>query len=184
MTLLGKMDRLVYATRIDRLLFRKVQPRTFRWSPLLVIAALIAGYVLMAKTATSPNRTFFVGWLLFYGAFLVAAFLRLFGPRFTGTVDERELMVKSRAYAISGVVFASFAILGCFYMPSAGVVGLWQPHAPLEGALRHHFFDAEYQTGAAQFRSIISPADLEHLARFVDDEKARHAGELVAVEQH
>jgi hypothetical protein len=132
MNLLQRMDRLVYATRLDRLLFRKVQPRTFRWSPLLVIAALIAGYVLMARTATSPNRAFFVGWLLFYGAFVVAAFLRLFGPRFTGTVDERELMVKSRAYAMSGVVLASFAMLGCFYMPSAGLLGLWQPHAPLD----------------------------------------------------
>jgi hypothetical protein len=126
------MDRLVYATRIDRLLFRKVQPRTFRWSPLLVIAALIAGYVMMAQMKGLPDRTFFVGWLLFYGAFLVAAFLRLFGPRFTGPVDERELMVKSRAYAISGIVLASFAMLGCFYMPSAGVLRLWQPHAPLD----------------------------------------------------
>jgi hypothetical protein len=133
MTLLGKMDRLVYATRLDRILFMKVQPRTFRWSPLLVLAALVAGYVLMAKTVGSPNRSFFIGWMLFYGAFLVAAFLRIFGPRFTGTVlDERELMVKSRAYAISGVVLASFAMLGCFYMPGAGVLGLWQPDAPLD----------------------------------------------------
>ena len=136
MTLLERMDRLVYATRIDRLLFRKVQPRTFRWSPLLVIAALIAGYVLMARTARPPDRSFLVGWMVFYGAFLVAAFLRVFGPRFTATalhpLDERELMVKSRAYAISGVVLASFAMLGCFYMPSAGVLGLWQPHAPLD----------------------------------------------------
>src|SRR5437763_285992 len=53
-----------------------------------------------------------------------------------------------------------------------------------EGAGEHHVLDAAVETGAAEFRSIISPADLEHLARFVDAEKARHAGELVAVEQH
>ena len=133
MTLLQKMDRLVYATRVDRLIFMKFQPRTFRWSPLLVIAALVAGYVLMARTSSLPGRTFLIGWMLCYGAFLVAAFLRVFGPRFTGTVlDERELMVKSRAYAISGIVLASFAMLGCFYMPSAGLLGSWQPHAPLD----------------------------------------------------
>src|SRR5205807_1241221 len=132
-TLLQKMDRLVYATRLDRLIFMKFQPRSFRWSPLLVIAALVVGYALMARTSSLPGRTFLIGWMLFYGAFLVAAFLRVFGPRFTGTVlDERELMVKSRAYAISGIVLASFAMLGCFYMPSAGLLGFWQPHAPLD----------------------------------------------------
>jgi fucose 4-O-acetylase-like acetyltransferase len=128
------MDRAVYATRLDRLLFMKIQPRTFRWIPLLVIAALVTGYVMMAKTASSPNRGFFIGLMLFYGAFLVANFLRVFGPRFLGTVhhplDERELMVKARAYALCGIVITSFAMIGCFYMAGAGLVGLWQPKKP------------------------------------------------------
>jgi hypothetical protein len=132
MTLLKRMDRLVYATRLDRVIFMKFQPRTFRWSPLFVIAALVAGYVLMAKTAGLPNRSFFVGWLLFYGAFIAAVLLRVLGPRFTATafhpLDERELMVKARAHAISGVVIATFAMLGCFYMASEGLPGLWHPH--------------------------------------------------------
>jgi len=136
MTLLKKMDRLVYATRLDRLIFMKFQPRTFRWMPLLVIAALVAGYVLMAKTAGFPDRSFFVGCLLFYGAFLVAAFLRVLGPRFTATalhpLDERELMVKARAHAVSGIVLANLAMLGCFYMATAGVPGLWHPHNPAD----------------------------------------------------
>ncbi|HZC38078.1 MAG TPA: hypothetical protein VE221_05310, partial [Sphingomicrobium sp.] len=118
------MDRLVYATRLDRLLFREVQPRTFRWLPLFVFAALVAGYVLMAKTGRVPDRVFFIGWLLFYGAFLTANFLRVFGPRFLGTarrpLDERELMVKARAYALSGILLTGFAMLGCFYMASEG----------------------------------------------------------------
>jgi len=136
MTLLEKMDRLVYATGIDRILFMKMKPRTLRWTPLFVIAVMIAGYVLMAKNASFPDRNFLIGWALFYGAFLAAAFLRVFGPRFTATalspLDERELMVKARAHAISGVVLATFAMLGCFYMASGAVLGLWYPHLPMD----------------------------------------------------
>ena len=133
MTMLGKLDRVVYATGIDRIIFMKFQPRSFRWTPLLVIAALVTGYVLMAKTAGLPDRSFLIGWLLFYGAVVAAGFLRVFGPRFTATarhpLDERELMVKARAHAVSGIALANLAMLGCFYMASAGVPGLWHPHA-------------------------------------------------------
>jgi hypothetical protein len=136
MTLLEKMDRLVYATRLDRIVFMKFQPRPFRWAPLFVISALVTGYVLMAKTASLPNRRFLIGWMLFYGAFVAAAFLRIFGPRFLATtlrpLDERELVVKARAYALSGIVLASFAMLGCFYMASEGLPGLWHPQAPTD----------------------------------------------------
>ena len=131
MNLLQKMDRLAYATGIDRIIFMKHRPRAFRWSPLLVMAVLVAGYVLMARTSSSPDRSFVIGSVIFYGAFMVAVFLRVFGPHFTGPVlDERELMVKSRAYAFSGIAFASFAMMGCFYMAvaSAGLWHLWQPH--------------------------------------------------------
>ena len=132
MTLLEKMDRLVYATRIDRILFRKMQPRTLRWTPLFVIAALVAGYVMMTKTPSVTVRGFWIGLLLFWGAFLAAHFVRTVGPRLTATelhpLDERELMVKARAYAISGLVLAMLAMAGCFYMSIAGVLGLWYPN--------------------------------------------------------
>jgi hypothetical protein len=138
MSLLGKLDRAVYATGFDRIIFMKVQPRSFRWTPLLVLTALIVGYVVMAEAEMShfPSAPFFVGWALFYGAYLVAAFLRIFGPRFSATearpLDERELMIKARAYARSGILLTGFAMLGCAYMAiaSAGVWGLWQPHTP------------------------------------------------------
>jgi hypothetical protein len=134
MSLLGKMDRLVFAIGIDRIIFLKGQPRTFRWVPLFVIAALVAGYVLMAKTSSFPDRSYLIGWMLFYGAFLAAAFLSLFGPRFRATalrpLDERDLMVRARAYANSGIVLAGFAMIGCFYMASAGFLELWHPHTP------------------------------------------------------
>jgi len=136
MTLLEKMDRAVYATGIDRIIFMKMRPRTLRFTPLLVFAVLIAGYTLMTRAVQSPNRTFLIGCALFYGAFMVATFLRVFGPRFTGTVlqplDERELTVKARAHAISGAVLATFAMLGCFYMAIAGLPGFWYPRAPLD----------------------------------------------------
>lgn len=134
MTLLQKMDRLVYATRLDRIVFMKFQPRTLRWTPLFVIAALVVGYVMMAKTSGSPGRDFLIGWMIFYGAFLAAAFLRVFGPRFMATalhpLDERELMVKTRAYAISGILIAGSAMLGCFYMATEGAPGFWHPRTP------------------------------------------------------
>jgi len=136
MTLLAKLDRLVYATRLDRVIFMKFQPRTFRWTPLFVFAALVAGYVMMTKTPSALARDFWIGLLLFWGAFLAAGFVRVFGPRFTATerhpLDERELMLKARAYAISGLVLATLAMAGCFYMSSAGVLGLWQPRVPFD----------------------------------------------------
>ena len=128
MTLLRRMDDLVYATRLDRVLFRKVRPRSLRWMPLFVLAALIAGYVLMAKNVGRLDRAFFLGWLLFYGGYMAAAFLRIFGPRFVPTardpLDEREMAVKMRAYALSGILLTGVTMVGCFYMAGAGVIGL------------------------------------------------------------
>ena len=131
MTLLEKMDRLVYATRLDRIVFMKMRPRSFRWMPLLVIAAMILGYVLMAKAGIAIASDYLIGCLIFYGAIVVAYFLRALGPRFTATVnralDERELMVEARAHATSGVVLAMIVTLGCFYMASTGIPWLWHP---------------------------------------------------------
>ena len=133
MTLLARMDSLVYSTGFDRILFMKIRPRTLRWTPLFVLAALIAGYVLMAKTVDRPDRTFFLGFLLFYGAYMAAAFLRIFGPRFIPSahhpLDEREMKVKMRAYALSGILLTGLTMLGCFYIASAGLFGLWHPHS-------------------------------------------------------
>jgi hypothetical protein len=135
-TMLRKLDGLVYATGIDRIIFMKFQPRTFRWTPLLVIVALVTGYTLMAKAQSPARPGGLAGWLLFYGAFLFAGFVRVFGPRFRPTfahpLDERELIVRARAYAISGILIAGFAMLGCFYMPAAEVLDLWRPRLSFE----------------------------------------------------
>jgi hypothetical protein len=136
MTLLQRMDGLVYAARLDHIIFMKFEPRSFRWTPFFVSGAMVTGYVMMAKTAGLPDRDFLIGWLLFYCAFIAAPFLRFFGPRFMPTalhpLDERELMVKAQAHAISGIVLATFAMLGCFYMAAAGLPALWHPHTPTD----------------------------------------------------
>jgi peptidoglycan/LPS O-acetylase OafA/YrhL len=135
------MDRAVYATGIDRLIFRRVKPHSLRWAPLFVLAAMIGGYVLMARTATIADPRvmiprLLIGWLLFYGAYLLAMFLRLFGPRLVATIrqplDEREAMLKARAGAISGMVLAILAMAGCFYMAGAQTLGWWQPQRPID----------------------------------------------------
>lgn len=130
MTLLERMDRLIYATRVDRLVFMKMQPRTLRWTPLLLLAVLMGGFVLMARAPIGNVRDYLTGALLFYGAFIVAGLVRIFGPRLNSSgLDERELMVKAHAYGISGTALAGLTMIFCFYMSSAGVLGLWQPRA-------------------------------------------------------
>lgn len=131
MTLLQKMDRLVYAARLDKIASMDRTPRSFRWTPLLVIAVMFLGFVLMARAGTAVAADFLIGWLIFYGAILAAFLLRALGPRFTASVnrplDERELLMKARAHATSGVILALIATLGCFYMASAAVPWLWHP---------------------------------------------------------
>lgn len=137
MSLLATLDRVVYATRIDRIIFMTTRPRIFRWTPIVLLTALAVGYVAMAKSyavMAAEHRVtppYLWGWALFYGAYLGAAFLRLFGPRFTGTahreLDERELALKSRAHAISGIILVGLAMMGCFYMAWSDLLKLWQP---------------------------------------------------------
>ena len=141
MSLLKKMDDAVYATGIDRLLFRKIKPHNLRWLPLFVLAALILGYWLMARTAGIADVRIMIprllgGWLVFYGAYLLAMFLRLFGPRMVSTprqpLDEREAAIKARAGAMSGNILAIAVLGGCFYMSVAGLLGWWHPDRPVD----------------------------------------------------
>ncbi len=136
MTLLERMDRFVHVTRLDRLAFLDPRPRTLRWMPLAVLAALIGGYALTVFHQAHIDRSFLVGWLLFIGAFLAANAIRLFGPRLVPTarhaLDERERMVKARASALSGTILDIFTIAGCFYMGTADPLGWWRPRTLLD----------------------------------------------------
>src|SRR5688500_6620094 len=53
----------------------------------------------------------------------------------------------------------------------------------VEGAAQHHVLDPPVESGAAEFRAIVGATDLQHAAWSVDAEEARHAGQLVALEQ-
>ena len=134
MTLLEKMDRAVYATGIDRIIFMKTKPRTLRWSPLIVLVMMVAGYVMLAQPIRPPFKLFVIGMTLFYGGYLGAFIVRIFGPRMVPTtsqpLDEREMMVKARASALSGIILTALAMAGCFYMGVADVFGTWRPHDP------------------------------------------------------
>jgi hypothetical protein len=134
MTLLEKMDRAVYWTGIDKIVFMKTRPRTLRWSPLIALVAMIVGYVLLAQPIRPPFRLFMIGMALFYAGYLGAFILRIFGPRMVPTtsepLDERELMIKARASALSGIVLTALAMAGCFYMALADPLGFWRPHDP------------------------------------------------------
>lgn len=134
MTLLEKMDRLVYASGIDRIIFMKTRPRALRWSPLVVLAAMVVGYVLLAQPVRPPFRLLMIGIALFYGGYLAAFILRIFGPRMVPTtsepLDERELIVKARANALCGIILTALAMSGCFYMSLADLFGTWRPRDP------------------------------------------------------
>lgn len=168
MTLLEKMDRAVYATGIDRLIFRKPRPRSLRWLPLFVIAAMVAGYGLMAQPVRPPFTPLMVGAALFYGGYLGASILRIFGPRMVPTtsqpLDERELMVKARASALSGIVLTVLAMAGCFYMAMAEPLGAWRPHDPNQWVALAFAFQACFMllpTLIASWLQPRAPADDE-----------------------
>ncbi len=136
MTLLERMDQFVHVTRLDRLAFLEPRPRLLRWLPLLAFAAMIGGYALVVQAEGHISRGLLTGFLIFFGGILAANFLRMFGPRLTPStrhaLDERERMVKAQAGAVSGAIFATLAIAGCFYMAVADPLGWWRPRVPLD----------------------------------------------------
>jgi hypothetical protein len=48
------------------------------------------------------------------------------------TLDEREVAIRARAFALSGSAIAWLAILGCFWFGIALLVGGWMPRRPDE----------------------------------------------------
>jgi hypothetical protein len=164
MTLLEKMDRLVYATGIDRILFRKIKPRTLRWSPVIVVATMVVGYVLLAQPVRPPFRPLMLGIALFYGGYLAAFILRIFGPRMVPTVDqpldEREMMIKVRASALSGIVLTSLAMAGCFYMSVAEPLGIWRPRDPNQWVALAFAFQAFFMLLPTLIASWLQPRPL------------------------
>ena len=139
MTMLERLDRIVHTARLDILTpHAQRRPRNLRWWPLLVIAALVVGYALMAASMHGrlSLRAGVAGGFLFFVAYAVSLLIRLFGPRLvpegaTG-LDEREQMIKARAGSLSGTILCVAAIQFCFWAAYASLFGGWMPKATLE----------------------------------------------------
>jgi hypothetical protein len=139
MTMLERLDRFVHVTRLDLLTpHAGRRPRNLRWLPLLLLAALALGYGLLvaAMRGAAAPATGIAGGFLFFGAFLLANVVRLFGPRLAAdagvVLDEREAMIRARAGSVSGAILTGLAILFCFYGGYASVFGRWMPSSALE----------------------------------------------------
>lgn len=137
----GKLDRLVHMARLDVLTaYGRPRRRNLRWLPLLILAALPAGYVLLVVSLHDGDPLSrlwlaIAGGVLFWFAFGAAQTVRLFGPRVGwegGALDERELILKARAGSIAGSILAVFCALGCFYGGYAAVFHAWMPATALE----------------------------------------------------
>ena len=139
MSLLASLDRFVHAARLDVFTpYARRRPRNLRWLPVILLVALVVGYAMMVPGLEGGAGAFgrgVAGGTLFFGAYLSANFIRWFGPRLSpehGPLDERELMLKARASAISGTTITWLAILACFYAGCAAPFGLWMPARPIE----------------------------------------------------
>jgi hypothetical protein len=138
----GKLDAMVHKAGLDVLTpYGAPRRRNLRWLPLLILAALPAGYWMQAWILRGGGGPSSLLWVAFAGAGLVwfsfaaAQLIRLFGPRVGwegGPLDERELMVKARAGSIAGSILAVCCALGCFYGGYAAVFGAWMPASALE----------------------------------------------------
>jgi hypothetical protein len=168
MSLLASLDRVVHATRLDFMTpYRRPRPRSLRWLPLLVLLALPTGYALMAPGLEGHGGSLWLGVAgasLFFGAYLGANLMRLFGPRLSpeqGPLDERELMLKARAGSISGTVITWLAILACFYAGLSEALGLWMPTRPLEYFYLGFGIQGAWQALPILAASWLQPADPE-----------------------
>ena len=135
MTLLERMDNFCRRAFLDRVL--NPRPRPLRWLPLLVLAAIVGGYVLIESYQHTHVLWRLLGGLsLFVGGNIAAYLLRMIGPRFANhgslPLDERELLVRARANAVSGMTLSITAMVGCFYMGLATMLPLWRPLTMLD----------------------------------------------------
>jgi hypothetical protein len=151
MTLLEAGDRLVMKSGLYRMLGLGQEPRPpgpLRWWPSLILAAVTVGYAMIVRVYApgfmdgggSPQLRFgalVVASVLFFFGFSMANTIRYLGPRLASRLggailDERELAIRARAFAISGSTIAWLAVFGCAWIGVAPFVGGWRPGRPME----------------------------------------------------
>src|SRR5258706_2274031 len=104
----------------------------WRGIPTQVLIAMPVGYALrmIGSSAGTPGPMILGGLLLGVGM-LGSALLQFLSPRlyptFGASLDERELLVKTKAYMKSGGLIALLATMGCFYMNYALMFDWWRP---------------------------------------------------------
>lgn len=150
MTLLEAGDRMVKKSGLYRLMGIGQEPRPpgpLRWWPLLILVSVAAGYAMIVSVADwnllrGPFTqlrfaAMIVASLMFFSGFTLANSIRFRGPRLgsrlgSEMLDERELAIRARAFAMSGSFLAWCAVLGCFWFGVAPIVGGWMPRDPLQ----------------------------------------------------
>lgn len=148
MTLLEAGDRLVKKTGLYRMtMIEPAEPRPLRWWPLLILLSVAVGYAMIVSIADPIflRRPFtqlrfaavIVANFMFFGGFTMANYVRFLGPRLgsrlgSEILDERELAIRARAFALSGTIIAWLAVIGCFWFGVAAVFGGWMPRGPVD----------------------------------------------------
>ena len=145
MGLIASLDHAVRRSGLYRMtMIERPEPRSLRWVPLIVLVAIAVGYALIvAALGTHDIGSALLmsgaGGLVFTLGLVAATFLRFFGPRLIldprNPLDERELIVRSRAIAVAGTMASFAAMMACFYFAVAMPFGLWMPQGPVEWSL-------------------------------------------------
>jgi hypothetical protein len=130
-SLMSTLDRFVRRTHLyDTTMIERPEPRNLRWTPIAVLAALLAGYTLLCIAAPRPN-TIILGLLFFILGWLGSFYLRFYGPRMVDDprqpLDERERDLRARAGRLAGNVTISLIMAFCLYMGGAPVFDAWRP---------------------------------------------------------
>jgi hypothetical protein len=159
MTLIARMDRFCKTAFLDRV--NPTRPRILRWYPVLALGALATGYALIATTPRIDRiPAIMAGLALYLAGALAAGFLRLYGPRLQGGLDERETGIKARAVALAGTVFVWATVGGCLYLAMAEALGLWRPIGPAGWALLGVTLEPAYRLLPTLFASWLQPREV------------------------
>lgn len=163
MDLLAVADRLVIRSGLYRLtMIDRPRPRTLRWTPLVTLAALWTGLLILPiRPHVGWGSRGITGMLLFFGAFGLSTYLRFFGPRLDGDprhpLDEREQALRARALAWSGSLFTLVACAGCFYMGAADLLAWPRPSGIAEWIYLGLALQATAQILPVLFASWLGP---------------------------
>ena len=129
MVVLERLDHLV--KRVGLYPAVGVRPRHLRWLPLVALALAAAG-VALHVTASEPGPL--EGQLIVLLAFLLSIWFAIFGPLRNPTLDapldEREQLVRTRAYLAGAGAVAVIAIVAALLFSLSRFLGIWTPSTP------------------------------------------------------